>query len=64
MAHARFCPKEIRCRMARRSCRKYTVSEIANAIIGSRLILVRFDEHSARKNDRLPETNQRRKTKC
>ena len=64
MVHARFCPEGIRRRMSRCSCRKYTVSEIVNTIIGSGLTPVQFDEHSARESDRLPETNQRRKTKC
>lgn len=54
MAHARFYPEEIRRRMPRCSYRKYTVSEIVNAIIGSGLALARFDEYPAWENDRLP----------
>lgn len=45
MAHARFFEKEIRERMPRCSYRRYTVSEIINAVIASGLTVMRFDEH-------------------
>ena len=54
MAHARFFEESIRSRMPRCSYRKYTVSEIINAIIGSGMRLVRFDEHPAWENENLP----------
>ena len=54
MAHARFYPEEIRRQMPKCSYRKYTVSEIINAIIRSGFTLKRFDEHPAWENDKLP----------
>ena len=54
MAHARFYEESIRSRMPRCSYRKYTLSEIINAIIGSGLRLERFDEHPAWDNPALP----------
>ena len=54
MAHARFYPEEIRRQMPKCSYRKYTVSEIINAIICSGFTLKRFDEHPAWENDKLP----------
>ena len=54
MAHARFYPEEIRRQMPRCSLRKYTVSEILNAIIGNGFRLTRFDEHPAWENEQLP----------
>lgn len=54
MAHARFFPKEIRARMPRCSYRKYTISEIINAVINSGFVLRRFDEHPAWTNERIP----------
>ena len=54
MAHARFYPEEVRAVFPRCSYRKYTMSEIVNAIIGSGLCLKRLDEHPAWENDRLP----------
>lgn len=45
MAHARFFDKDIRERMPKCSYRKYTMSEIINAVIGSGFELKRFDEH-------------------
>ncbi len=54
MAHARFYDEEIRRQMPRCSLRKYTLSEIINAIIGSGFRLVRFDEHPAWENRDLP----------
>ncbi len=54
MAHARFYDEEVRRRMPRCSYRKYTVSEIINAIIGSGMTLTRFDEHPSWANKKLP----------
>ena len=47
MAHARFYPEEIRRKMPTCSLRRYTISEILNGIMGSGLVLERFDEHPA-----------------
>ena len=54
MAHARFFPEEIRRQMPRCSYRKYTISEILNAVIGAGFALKRFDEHPAWENKNLP----------
>ena len=54
MAHARFYPEEIRRQMPKCSLRKYTVSEILNAMIGNGFRLIRFDEHPAWENEKLP----------
>lgn len=54
MAHARFFPEEIRARMPKCSYRKYTISEILNAVIGAGFTLKRFDEHPAWENPDLP----------
>ena len=54
MAHARFFEDSIRSQMPKCVYRKYTVSEIINAIIESGFCLKRFDEHPAWENDRLP----------
>ena len=54
MAHARFYDEEIRRQMPRCSLRKYTVSEIINAIIRSGFRLTQFDEHPAWENEKLP----------
>ncbi|MGN1020181.1 MAG: class I SAM-dependent methyltransferase [Aristaeellaceae bacterium] len=54
MAHARFFSEDVRRQMPLCSYRKYTVSEIINAIIGSGLRLTRFDEHPAWTDERLP----------
>ena len=54
MAHARFFPEEIRARMPRCSYRKYTISEIINAVINSGFVLRRFDEHPAWTDERIP----------
>ena len=54
MAHARFYPEEIRRQMPKCSLRKYTVSEVLNAIIGNGFRLTRFDEHPAWENEKLP----------
>ena len=54
MAHARFFGDEIRSKMPKCSYRKYTVSEIINAVIDSGFVLKRFDEHPAWTNENLP----------
>ena len=54
MAHARFYDEETRSRMPKCSYRKYTISEIINAIIRSGLTLTRFDEHPSWANEKLP----------
>lgn len=54
MAQARFYEEEIRKQMPKCSYRKYTVSEIINAVIGSGFTLKRFDEHPAWTNEKLP----------
>ena len=54
MAHARFYPEEIRRQIPKCRYRKYTVSEIINAIIGNGFTLIRFDEHPAWENEKLP----------
>lgn len=47
MAHARFYPEEIRKQFPMCEYRKYTMSEIINAVIESGFLLKRFDEHPA-----------------
>ena len=47
MAHARFYEEPVRSRIPKCRYRKYTVSEIINAIIGAGFCLKRFDEHPA-----------------
>lgn len=54
MAHARFYEEELRKQIPKCSYRKYTVSEIINAVIDSGMSLKRFDEHPAWTNDKLP----------
>ena len=54
MAHARFYPEEIRRQMPKCSYRKYTISEIINAILRNGFSLKQFDEHPAWENDQLP----------
>ena len=54
MAHARFFEESIRKNMPRCSYRKYTVSEIINAVIGSGFVLRKFDEYPAWDNEKLP----------
>ena len=54
MAHARFFEKEIRDQMPKCSYRKYTMSEIINAVIDSGFVLKRFDEHPAWTNPDMP----------
>ncbi len=54
MAHARFYDEETRSRMPKCSYRKYTISEIINAMIRSGLTLMQFDEHPSWVNEKLP----------
>lgn len=54
MAHARFYEERVRARMPKCRYRKYTVSEIINAVIGAGFTLRRFDEHPAWTDSRLP----------
>lgn len=54
MAHARFYEDSVRQQMPRCSYRKYTVSEIVNAVINNKFILKRFDEHPAWDNPDVP----------
>ena len=54
MAHARFFDEEIRRQMPKCSYRKYTISEIINAMIRSGFSLERFDEHPAWTNSDIP----------
>lgn len=54
MAHARFFSDEIRKQMPLCSYRKYTVSEIINAVIDNGFVLKRFDEHPAWNNENVP----------
>ena len=54
MAHARFYPEEIRRQFPKCRYRRYTVSEIINAIIGNGFVLKRFDEHPAWEDKTLP----------
>ena len=54
MAHARFYEEAIRKQIPTCSLRKYTVSEIINAIIDSGFVLKRFDEHPSWEDPDLP----------
>ena len=54
MAHARFFEEEIRKQMPKCSYRKYTISEILNAVIEKGFVIKRFDEHPAWTDSRLP----------
>lgn len=54
MAHARFYDEETRKNFPKCSLRKYTISEIINAVIGSGFTLTKFDEHPAWTNNDLP----------
>lgn len=54
MAHARFFEKEIREQMPKCSYRKYTISEVINAVIDNGFVLRKFDEHPAWTNDKVP----------
>ena len=54
MAHARFYDDETRRQIPKCSYRKYTISEIINAIIRQSFTLKSFDEHPAWDNEKLP----------
>ena len=54
MAHARFYEDEVRKRMPKCLYRKYTVSEIINAVINCGFLLEKFDEHPAWTNEKVP----------
>ncbi len=54
MAHARFYEEDIRRQFPKCSYRKYTVSEIINAVIEAGFNLRRFDEHPAWTKAHLP----------
>ncbi len=54
MAHARFYEESIRKQMPKCSYRKYTISEIINSVIENGFVLIRFDEHPAWTDDRIP----------
>ena len=54
MAHAPFFPDEIRKQMPKCSYRKYTISEIVNAMINAGFTIEQFDEHPAWKNEMMP----------
>ena len=54
MAHARFYDEEIRKQFPKCLYRRYTVSEIINAIIQNGFTLLRFDEHPAWEDKTLP----------
>jgi len=54
MAHARFYNEVERKKFPKCSLRKYTISEIINAVIKSGFILSKFDEHQAWTNPNLP----------
>lgn len=54
MAHARFYDEETRKQFPKCSYRKYTVSQIINAVLGAGFVLRRFDEHPSWVNPALP----------
>ena len=54
MAHARFFDDEIRKKMPKCSYRKYTISEIINAVIDNGFILKKFDEYPSWTNSNMP----------
>ncbi len=54
MAHARFYEEELQRQFPRCSLRKYTVSEIINAVLDAGFVLRRFDEHPAWFRPELP----------
>ena len=54
MAHARFYSDAVREKMPKCLYRRYTVSEIINAVINCGFRLERFDEHPAWTNEMLP----------
>ena len=54
MPHARFYDEETRKTFPKCSLRKYTISEIINAVIQSGFVLKQFDEHPAWTDPELP----------
>ena len=54
MAHSRFYDEEVRKQFPKCSYRKYTVSEIINAVIGAGFSFQRFDEHPSWTNPAIP----------
>ena len=54
MAHAPFFEEEIRKQIPKCSYRRYTVSEIINAVISSGFVLNKFDEHPSWTNNKMP----------
>ena len=54
MAHARFYPEEIRAQFPRCLLRRYTMSEIINAVIRAGFTLRQLEEHPAWENPDLP----------
>lgn len=54
MAHAPFYEEEIRQQMPKCSYRRYTVSEIINAVISCGFTLQKFDEYPSWKNSKMP----------
>lgn len=54
MAHAPFYDEDIRKQMPKCSYRRYTVSEIINAVIGRGFTLQRFDEYPSWTNSKMP----------
>lgn len=54
MAHARFYDETVRQQFPKCLYRKYTISEIINAMLDQGFVLKRFDEHPAWENDALP----------
>lgn len=54
MAHARFFDEETRQNMPQCSYRRYTLSEIINAVLNCGFTLKQFDEHPAWSNSNLP----------
>ena len=54
MAHARFYDEDVRKQFPKCSYRKYTISEIINAVIGAGFGFRRFDEHPSWTNPAIP----------
>ena len=54
MAHSRFYDEEVRKQFPKCSYRKYTISEIINAVIGVGFNFKRFDEHPSWMNQYIP----------
>lgn len=54
MAHARFFEEEIRSQIPKCRLRKYTMSEIVNAVIQNGFVLDKLDEHPAWTNPGIP----------